>query len=319
MLENIKKLSKTRFKRTNFKAFSFFLVFSLLIWILVQFSKTYEETIQVPVHLVEAPKDKIIADQAVFLNMKLQENGFKIAWFSLFKQQIEINLSQLDTTQKKELVYSIEKKSEKILQQLGLNSEDVVFLEETIVFPYRQKAVKKIPIVSKIELRFKPGYASYDTMNISPDSIQISGPEKQIKAIESIKTVPLTIKRIDESISGSVSLDTKELKEMTLYKNEVDYSLEVEKFTEGQLKIPIHVVHAPKEMEIVLFPEQLKVTFKVSLKNYDEVSKNDFRIVCDYNELEEGQRFFIPKVIKQPEIISNLRLGANKVKFIIKE
>lgn len=318
MLENIKKLSKTRFKRTNFKAFSFFLIFSLLIWILVQFSKTYQEIVHVPIDYVEMPKDKIISDEEMFLELKLKENGFRIAWFSLFKKNLKVNLSELEGNGNF-LVYDVESNSKKILQQLEMGAEEVTFLNEVIDIRYQQKAVKIVPVSSKIQLDFQPGYASNDTIKISPDSIKISGPIKKLKAIETVKTEPLILEKVDGSVSGTVSIDTNGFDQITFYKHKVNYSLKVEKFTEGTLEAPISVINAPENMEIVLFPKTLKVIFKVSLQNYNEISTNDFRIVCDYNELEEGQQFFIPKVLKRPKAITNLRLGINKVKFIIKK
>lgn len=318
MLENIKKLSKTRFKRTNFKAFSFFLIFSLLIWVLVQFSKTYEEIIRIPIEYVHVPKDKIISDKPVFLEMKLEESGFRIAWFSLFQKNMELDLSKFRANGE-ELLFDIQGNSGKIRQQLGINAEDVTFLDETIRIAYKQRAVKTVPVVSNIQLNFRPGYASNDSIKLIPDSIKISGPEKRLDSIKMVKTVSLALKNIDGPQSGSVALDTNGRGQIRFYRNKVDYVLQVEKFTEGTLEIPIHVINAPENMEIVLFPKTLEVVFKVSLRNYGEISKSDFRIVVDYNELEEGQAFFIPKVLKRPEMITNLRLGINKVEFIIRK
>lgn len=318
MLEDIKKLSKTRFKRTNFKAFSFFLVFSLLIWMLVQFSRTYQEIVRVPIDYVEIPKDKIISDEKMFLELKIKENGFRIAWFSIFKNHLKVNLSDMEG-KGDSLVYKVGSNAKNILRQLEISAEDVVFLDETITIGYQQKAVKTVPIRSEIQLLFLPGYAASDSLELTPDSIKISGPLKRLNSIKMIKTEPLTLEKLDGPVSGKVGIDTIGLGQITFYKNQVHYSLKVEKFTEGTLEVPMSVINAPTNMEIVLFPKTLKVIFKVSLQNYNEISTNDFRIVCDYNELEEGQQFFIPKVLKRPEAITHLRLGINKVKFIIKK
>lgn len=318
MLEKIKKLSRTKFERTNFKAFSFFLIFSLLIWVLVQFSKTYEENIRIPIDLVNVPKDKIMSGEDRFLKMKLEENGFKIAWFALFRKDLKVDLSQLEATEG-QLVYDVQGNSAKIRQTLELNAEDVTFLEDKIFIDYQQKAVKTVPVKSRIQLDFQPGYDTNDTIRISPDSIKISGPKKILNSIKMVETIPLTLKKVDGSVSGSVAIDTAAKNAITFYANKVNYSLTVEKFTEGKLEIPISVINAPEDMEIILFPKTVQIIFKVSLQNYEQVSKSDFRIVCDYSELEEGQQFFIPKVVKRTKTISNLRININKIEFIIKK
>lgn len=318
MLDDLKKIPKKRFKRTNFKAFSFFLGFSLVIWFLVQFSKTYEETIQVPIALIEVPKDKIITDSEAFLDIRYRDNGFRISWFSLFKKDLRINLSQLKENQGK-LVYHVEDHSSNIFKQLDLPPEKVTFLEKSLKFDYQQKTVKVVPVISKLEVRFKPGYASYDSVTISPSSIKISGPKNRINAIEAVYTLPLNFKKVDHTLSGEIAIDTKKLNDISLYTSRVDYLLEVEKFTEGTVQIPIKIINAPRNMNFVLFPSSAQVVFKVSLQNYDQITQSDFKIVCDYNELEDGQQFFIPKIVDSPNEITHMRLGVNKVKFIIKE
>ncbi|HET8808958.1 MAG TPA: YbbR-like domain-containing protein [Flavobacteriaceae bacterium] len=318
MISDLKKIAHPRFKRTNFKAFSFFLGFSLLIWILVQFSKTYQEAVRIPVEYSQIPKDKIIDDKPVFLDIRLEESGFRIAWFSLFKNDLKIDLTKLDSNGE-ELVYNVENHSQEIRQQLDLNPEEVVFMEETLKIPYQQKTVKTVPVLSQIQVDFQPGYASNDSLRISPDSITISGAKNKVDSIKSLKTIYLELKKVNGPVSGSIAIDTSGIGEITFYENKVNYSLQVEKFTEGKIQVPINVTNAPEGMEITIFPKTLTVIFKVSLENYKDISKSDFRVVCDYRELEEGQSFFIPKVLKKPEKITQLRLNVNKVQFVVQK
>lgn len=318
MLENLKKISSTKFKRTNFKAFSFFLLFSFLIWVLVQFSKKYEETIRFSVAYTQVPKDKIITKEPVYLNLKIKENGFKIAWVSLFKKKLNIDLTELEANGK-ELVYNIENNTQNIRQQLGLSVEDVVFLDKYLRVNYQQKTVKIVPVISQVSVDFNPGFSTNDFLKISPDSIKISGPKGIIDEINALKTVPFKLKNVDSDVTGTVAIDTFGIGKITLYKRNVDYNLTVEKFTEGKVEVPINVINAPEEMDIAIFPKTVNVIFKVSLENFKEITKSDFRVICDYNDLEEGQGFFIPKVVKSPKMVTNLRLNINKVQFVIKK
>ncbi len=318
MFEKLKKIYKTKFKRVNFKAFSFFLFFSLLIWILVQFSKKNEETIHVPITYIEIPKDKIISDKPIYLNLKLRENGFKILWLSLFKKDLVINLSELEANGKV-LIFNVETNTKEIRELLGLNLDDVVFLDDVLQISYQKKEVKTVRVFPVENIEFQPGFSTNDSLRIKPDSIKISGSGKAISKIKDLKTRPITLTKVDSEISGKIEIDTTGIGEVTLYHKTVNYSLDVEKFTEGKMEAPIFMVNIPENTEIVIFPKTLNIIFKVSLKNYDKVSKSDFRVVCDYSDLKEGQSFLIPKVVKRPESITNLRLNINKVQFVIKK
>ncbi|HET8838236.1 MAG TPA: CdaR family protein [Flavobacteriaceae bacterium] len=271
-----------------------------------------------PITYSTVPKDKIISKKPVYLDLKLRENGFKIAWLSLFKKDLMIDLSTLKDTGS-ELVYDVESNTKKIREDLGLSLEDVVFLDDILKIKYELKEVKTVPVVSVEKIEFQAGYASSDSLQIKPDSIKISGSEKMISEIKTLKTKPIVLTKVDSDISGTIPIDTAGIGKVTLYQKTVGYSLDVEKFTEGKLEVPISVVNAPENVEIAIFPKTLYVIFKVSLQNYDKISKNDFRIVCDYADLKEGQNFFIPRVVEQPENISNLRLNINKVQFVIKK
>lgn len=318
MLEKLKKISDTKFQRVNFKAFFFFLTFSFLIWILVQFSKKYEENIKVPVVYTTIPKDKIISKQPIFLELKLRENGFKIAWVSLFQKEFKIDLSKLQIVHDS-LIFNIENNTKKIRANLGLNLEDVVFLDDVLRIGFQFKEVRKVPVKAQMNIEFKPGFASQDSLKITPDSIKISGSKKKVDAIHAIKTKLINLKNVDQSLTGKIPFDTTGIGDITLYQKAANYTLEVEKFTEGKIDVPIFVINAPKDMEVIIFPKNLKVVFKVSLKNFDKVSKNDFRVVCDYEDLKGEQDFFIPKIVEKPHFITNLRLNINKVQFVVKK
>lgn len=312
------KINNSWFRRTNFKAISFFLIFSFIIWLLVQFSKTYEEIVQIPVVYTGIPKDKIVSEEKKHLEVRLQESGFGIAWISLFKEKLPINLSELPTNEN-EIIFSTEENALEISEKLGVDLGEIEFLDDTLKIPYRQKATKKLAVIPQITISFKPGYGSADSLLISPDTIKVSGPKSALDSLKSISTKKLDLKEVDKDLKGTVAIDSSKLKNIALYQPEVSYSMNVEKFTEGKLEVPLFVVNAPEDNNIVIFPKNILVIFQVSLEDFKQISKGDFRVVCDYQDLREGQEFFIPKVVKKPESISNLRLGTKKIQFVIKK
>lgn len=312
------KINSSRFRRTNFKAISFFLVFSFIIWLLVQFSKTYEEIVKIPLVYTEIPKDKIVSKEKKHLEVRLRESGFGLAWISLFKEKLPINLSELPANEN-EMIFSTKENALTISDKLGVNLGEIEFLNDTLIIPFRQKATKKLVVVPQIKISYKPGYGSADSLLISPDSIMVSGPKSALDSLKKINTKKLDLKEVDKDLNGSLAIDSSKLKNIVLYQQEVSYSLNVEKFTEGKLEVPLFVVNAPEDNNIVIFPKNILVIFQVSLEDFKQISKSDFRVVCDYKDLKEGQEFFIPKVVKKPENISNLRLGTKKIQFVIKK
>lgn len=310
-------MSKTPFKRKNLKAFSFFLIFAVFIWLIVQFSKTYEQTITVPLVLENSPKDKLIDKEEASLRFSVQENGFSLAWLKLFNSSVKVNLDKLPAT-KSNLLYIVQQQKDSIKKALDISTTKIQFIEDTIAIPYLQKSVKTIEVLSNIAVSYAPGFSSQQRLSLKPDSVKISGAQKSLDTILFITTENLSLKNVKSNQKGKVGIDTTNFKNINFYQSTVEYNLDVEKFTEGRIEVPIEVINNPKNTEISIFPKKAVVIFRVSLKDFESISKNDFSVVCDFSAIEKEQNFIIPKLVKKPKHISDARLNINKVQFVIK-
>ncbi len=318
MKNKLKKINRTLFKTTNFKAFSFFLLFSFIIWILVQFSKTYQETIQVPVEFYNPPKDKIVTQKEGHLNLRVRDNGFVLAWFSIFKPNVRVNLNTLPV-ENTYLIFNAEEQENDPNNLLSINFMEATITNKIQKIPFKQKEVKKVPVQIQTDINYAPGYSSNKEYKITPDSVKISGPKNKLDTIEQIKTLVFSQKNVKKDIEAKLELDIKKYKDISFYTSEVQYFQAVEKFTEGRVEVPITLINAPEDRIIKIFPKKIVVVFKVSLENYDRVGKNDFIVVCDFAELADNQNFLIPKLVKQPNMVTSARLNSNKIQFVIKK
>ncbi len=48
------------------------------------------------------------------------------------------------------------------------------------------------------------------------------------------------------------------------------------------------------------------------------VEAENFRVVCDFNDIDEGDDFIIASIVKSPSFVRNLRLNERKIQFVIK-
>lgn len=313
-----KRLRQTVFKKTNFKAFFFFLFFSVLIWVLVQFSKNYRQIVTVQVEYINTPKDKIVNKRTDAFEVRMNDNGFNIAWFSFLKPRVQISLDDLEVAEDN-LIYNLNDSKIELQQQLDIDLEELTILQDTLAIPFVQKKVKKIPIKSNIEINYAPGYSTNEKLVLKPDSIQVSGASEEIDSLKYIYTEKLNLANVHHDLQGKVALDTTQYNKITFYRNRVNYSLKVEKFTEGRAEVPIEVINAPPQINLSIFPKKVVVIYIVSLKNYKTINKNDFKVVCNYREITGNQTFLIPKLVQKPEGVTSTRLNINKVQFVIKK
>jgi hypothetical protein len=319
MVKRLKTLTRTRFKRTNFNSFFFFLFFAVVIWIFVQFSKQYNEIIDIPVEYVNIPPDKLLdADNPTILKLRMEENGFKIAWFSLFPPTLYVDVSKA-VEQEDQLLYFIDDNRNDILSQLNIDFEDSRFVKDLVAIDFQQKQEKKLPVVSRIEIEFAAGYSATDPLQLQPDSVKVSGPDALLDTLGSLYTQKLKLRKIKEDVSGKIRIDTTGLKNLTMYKPELTYSIDVEKFTEGSVQVPIQLINVPEELNVVIFPKETLLFYQVALKDYNEVVPSDFRVVADFSQVQESQDFIIPQIVKKPGFTTNLRLNEKRIQFIIRK
>jgi len=284
----------------------------------VQFSKQYSEVIEIPVEYVNVPPDKLLLNNPESLQLRVEENGFTVAWFSLFAPTITIDLAQAHVADGN-LVYDLIENRAQLQSQLELDMDDNQFLKEVLTVNFEQKQEKRLPVIFRSNIEYAAGYSAVSDLQFTPDSIMVSGPDNVLDTLSRLLTEPLTLSKVKNDREGAVYLDTTALPNVTFYKNKVEYSLDVEKFTEGKVQVPIEIMNVPRGLNVVIFPKEVVLFYQVNLKEFNKVTASDFRVVVDFNEVRGEQDFLIPQVIKKPDFTSNLRLNEKRIQFIIKK
>lgn len=312
------KIRKPLIKRGPFKTFLFFLGFSAVIWIFVQFSKVYTEAVVLPIEYVNVPKDKILSpENPKKLDLRVKENGLHIAFTKLFPKVLYIDVSDSKMEGGK-LIYNLEEQKPALLSQLNLDYDEAEFIKESLNITYQQRAVKIIPIRSKLELEFAVGYSALEDVKFYPDSVKVSGPEKMLDTIMEINTSALKIKKISNDLKGTVNLDTANLDAITFYQTQIQYTLRTDKFTEGKVQVPIDLKNVPEGMNVVIFPKEVTVIYQVSLNEFSSVKKENFKVVVDFKQAVNSDGYLLAKITEQPLQVNNVRLNEKKIQFVIK-
>ncbi len=309
---------RPRFKKASAKTFSFFLIFSAVVWVLVQFSKTYTQLIEIPVNYINAPLDKSISDERPdHVDLQLQDNGFSIYYFKIFNPKLDIDLSKARETDDK-LVYTLQNHLSEIEQQLKIDFENSLIVQEEIVVPFQFRKEKMLKVEPRIEVSYAVGFSAVNPVELRPDSVKVSGPEKIIDSIETVQTESIRLNKVNQDLNGSVKIDTTGLGVLSFYENSVKYFQKVEKFTEGSAEIPVEVINVPEGLNLAYFPKSVIVYYQVNLKQFESVSAADFRVVCNYKDVKKGDDYMIAQIVEKPDFINSVRLNERRIQFVIK-
>lgn len=311
-------LKRRTFKKSSLKTFSFFLGFAAVVWVLVQFSKTYTQLIEVPINYINAPLDKSISDEKPnHVDLQLQDNGFNIYYYKIFNPGLTVDLSKARETGKN-LVYRLENHLTEIEEQLKIDFERSRIIQEELVIPFQSKKEKMVKVLPNIEVNYAVGYSADEPVRLEPDSVKVSGPEKIIDSIITVPTKSIRLNKVNQDLEGNVEIDTSNLGMLSFYDNSVKYYQEVDKFTEGSAEIPVDVINIPEGLNLAYFPKSVIVYYQVNLQEFDNVSSSDFRVVCDYKSVSEGDDYMVAQIVEKPGFVNNLRLNERRIQFVIK-
>lgn len=306
---------KSSFRKRNYKAFFFFLVFTLLIWSFVQLSKTYKHTVQIAFELKEIPESIIIDQKTKTLPAEIQQTGFKILSVNLFNSHIDLNFRELDSLSEY-YNYSLKKNKSKILKSLKLSNDELEIGQDSLKFDFYKLSSKKLEVKHDFQITFDKGYDSINDFTFQPAYIEVFGNDSVLKTLEFISTEPMNFKNVMDTLSGAVNIKKSDSISNKYSQEKVRYSLPVAKFTEGTFDIPISFENDTLEDKLVIFPKTVKVNFKTSLFNYERIDESGFKVVAKYNPEED---FMLLELVKQPKLVKNVSIENNKVDYLIKK
>ena len=127
----------------------------------------------------------------------------------------------------------------------------------------------------------------------------------------------MVISSVESSVKETLVIDPSYKSKGLQYKDvSVIYNVPVDKFTEGSLTLPFKIKNVPNNLSVQTFPKNVKVTYKVGLKDYNKVSESLFKIECDYlMSVKNDLSFFIPKIIASPSFVKDVKLHTQKIDF----
>lgn len=280
-------------------------------------SKDYTNTIVFEIEKVNVPQENVILNDSVGLNITLKTHGFKWLRYYLSKPKISIDFNKDVYKTENTFVYN---KSKSYLKntQFDKQVELLSISPDPITFRYGINMVKKIPVLVNADIDFFPGFDKSSHLISEPDSITVVGPNLLVSEINSLETQAIVLKGVRTHIAETVPLKLpKNVTDLKFSASQVTLKAKVEKFTEGTLNVPVTVVGVPKNLKIKYFPKTVSVSYYVSLSEFNNIKPNNFRVVCDYKKTNSNQSFLIPELKKYPKSVKHLKLGQQRIEFIV--
>ena len=318
---NLKSRIQSLIKTRRINVFLLFLILAFGILLLTKLSKVYTIPFDFNLNKINIPEEEVIlsnTDQQIQVTMKT--NGFELLKYYLAKPDLIIDFSEQIDKSDKAYIWTKNKGFLGLSSQFSKNIEILNIVPDSLFFFYDVSGVKMVPVEVLIDINYSPGYNSSDKMTCKPDSIKVIGAEVLLAKLNKIQTDTLKLDDVKQDVSENIELQLpEEFNDLKFLQKKVEVSGKVEKHTEGMLKIPVEIINIPEKVKLKHFPKAVNVSYYTSLVNFNTIDEKQFKVICDYNKMVDGQSFLKPEIIAKPSSIKYAKIKDEQIDFIITE
>ncbi|MDN3723878.1 CdaR family protein [Aequorivita sp. SDUM287046] len=305
-------------KNAKINRFLLFLLLATSFWILTKFSREFTSSMTAKIKYENIPETAALADNnAKEITFDLTANGFEILFYKFKQPTITVPVTKyyandkgLFTISRSELLRMVSANFNRNLAIKNLSIEELTVHLDPIV-------LKRVRVAAKTDIKFKNGFKAVDSIRLIPDSITISGPSGSLKNINAIETELISINNVEKNIAETVKVVSPGNEIVSIKPNKVEFQLVVAEFSQGQFTLPVEVINLPPDMNVKMVPNAVSVTFDVSVNDFASISKDSFRVVCDYSQRNKEENFMLPYLEKKPQNVYNVVFEPKKIDFFI--
>lgn len=286
-------------KREKIIAFSVALFFALCLWFIVNLSRDFNITVEVPIDLSNLPSDVTVSsDIPETASVALTGEGWNLIPVYTNPPRVLINAESDDVNLTEQLRNQVSVFSN--LNILQVRPSQLTIERE-------RKVSKKIPVRNRTRFELADQYGLLSDPVISPDSVTVIGAESVLDEIEYWDTAETEITNINDSINRVVQLES--MSGVTLEPSTVILSMDVAEFTESEIRVPIRTRNLPSGRAVSYNPSSITVRYDVPLDQFSEVQGvRLFNAYVDYSLIEEDDLGTIAPDVEIVENNYNVRL-----------
>lgn len=262
-----------------------FILIAALLWLIIKLSDTYTVTVPFAIHYVDIPASQLIEDNDEEVNVTVSTTGFKLLNY-YFKtkpnRKIDISLKEVKYKINEDKTYSYSSRFiiEKVGEMLASNTSDITVTDDVQYFKMSRLASKNVKIVPETSFSFEKQYNYYGEPSATPDSITIYGSVENVNNTKEIRTQVVTRKNVNQNVVTKAKIAIDESLNADI--NEVEVSVNVEKYTESEVVVPLTI---PGNIKMHLYPDRVAVRYIVAMKDYAIINNMSFKAVVDTTDM----------------------------------
>jgi YbbR domain-containing protein len=261
------------------------------LWLINALNRNYKETIPIAIKYVNLPKNKLLATELPkFVQAEIKTTGAKLFFikFNLAKTFVTIDPTPaLAKMQKRQTVaINTAQYAGNFSALLNTEVELLKVKPDSIYFSFGRSYKKIVPVKPVLMINFDPFYNYHNKVNITPSSITLYGDSALLTGIDSVNTEKIVLNDFNASISQKAKILLPEEIEsrVRLSAEEVLLEIDVDKYTETYVEVPVEAKNVPAGLQLKTFPDKVKLTVQVPMSEFEKIKPELFKATTDYKE-----------------------------------
>ena len=270
------------------------LLISIVLWFTLTMREVYSVEVEMPTRVVNLPPDQALTSLPPgAVDVQVEGEGFQL--LRLFYDLPHIPISAEDNeADLQNAIYSVPSLSKDI--SVTSISPPAVLLQK------EERVTRTLPVRLEVDLQVPSTHDLLDSLQITPDSVEVSGAASIVGDLEAWPTIRRTFEDVRDTLRVRIPLSDTLRGLVQLGTGAVTLSATAEQFTEGTRDVRVVVRSAPSGNEaITLEQPTVRVSYRVPLSQYAEAMQApDFFATVSYEEIRSDNTGRIQPKINLP-------------------
>ena len=290
------------------------LVFATILWGSISLSDVYYTNVDVKLALINLPEGYTTGTQLPEkIVIRVRGQGWKLLSINVGPEtEFRVTLDKDSGNYRLNL--------EKYLETNRLLFSDIDIIKiypDTINFFVERLLTKKLPIVSGLELDFKPGYGLATDVLLKPDSVLVSGPVSYLRKMEAIKTESRTFTSLDSKTQTEIGFP--KMQGFSFSSNSVEATIDVQRIVDKQFEvIPVEVIDLPDGKEVVLLPNKIGIQVRGGIEILGKLKPGQFNAYVKYLTLVRDTTGSVKPEISLPKNVTLQFTKPDRLRYVIR-
>lgn len=308
-------------KNKEFLIFLFFFLVSAAFWLLQSLNENFDVELKVPLTLEHVPSDVVItSDLPDNLSVMVRDKGTVLVRYLYGKEQIPVvvDYRMYDKGEPSGRVSVALAEVQKKLQGQLLSSTRIVSVKpDTLEYFFSKGARKKVPVRLAGMVETSPEYYLRH-VEFVPDSVEVLAPSDILDTITEVSVMPVYWEGLMADKAARLALH--KVRGAKFIPNKVELKVLVDLYTEKTVEVPVVGLNFPGSKDLRTFPSKVKVTFRVGMSQFKNITADDFVLAVTYEELLQNESPKVQLHLKSmPPGVSNVRIDPSEVDYLIEQ